>query len=89
MGTVDFAARGGPAVISIVSVRNSIFIPFEVLGLLTTEGADLVREVGYVPLTDQEYTIVQRRVDDRTTGTMYGHGDELASLETLLGGAEH
>ena len=54
-----------------------------------TEGADLVREVGYVPLTDQEYTIVQRRVDDRTTGTMYGHGDELASLETLLGGAEH
>ena len=35
MGTVDFAARGGPAVISIVSVRNSIFIPFEVLGLLT------------------------------------------------------
>ena len=35
MGTFDFAARGGPAVISIVSVRNSIFIPFEVLGLLT------------------------------------------------------
>ncbi len=53
------------------------------------EGAALVREVGYVPLTDDEYALVQRRLEERVTGTMYGHGNELASLGTLLTGAGH
>ena len=52
-----------------------------------TDGADLVREVGYVPLTDQENALVRRRVDERITGTMYGDGDELVSLTKLLNGA--
>ncbi len=51
-----------------------------------SDGAPLVREVGYVPLTDAEYALVQQRVDDRVTGTMFGHGDEMASLTTRLSG---
>ena len=56
-----------------------------------TEGAGLVREVGYVPLADREYALVRRRVDDRVTGTMYrggGEDDERVSLEALLSRAE-
>ena len=53
-----------------------------------TGGADLVREVGYVSLTDREYALVRRRLEDRVVGTMYcgpGGGDgEVASLEALL-----
>ena len=52
-----------------------------------TAGADLVREVGYVPLTDREYALVRRRVDDRVVGTMYdgrGENDAGAALEALL-----
>ena len=62
----------------------------EVAGFLRyflAEGAELVREVGYVSLTDREYALVRRRVEDRVVGTMYGGqggGDESASLETLL-----
>lgn len=64
----------------------------EVAGFVSyflSDGAALVREVGYVPLTDAEYALVQRRVEDRVTGTMYGHADEMASLSTLLSGAGH
>ena len=53
-----------------------------------TEGAELVREVGYVSLTDREYALVQRRLGDRIVGTMYcgpGRDDgEVASLEALM-----
>lgn len=34
----------------------------------------LIREVGYVPLTDDEYELVRTRLAARTTGTMYGEG---------------
>ena len=51
------------------------------------EGAGLVREVGYVPLTEQEYVLVRERVEDRVTGTMYGHGHWMGSLTDLLTGA--
>ena len=56
-----------------------------------TEGAGLVREVGYVSLTDREYALVQRRVDDRVNGTMYrgrGEEDPSATLEALLSRTE-
>ena len=59
------------------------------VGYFLNEGASLVREVGYVPLTDQEYALVEQRVEDRVTGTMYGHGNEMASLSSLLTGAGH
>ncbi len=53
-----------------------------------TEGAAFVREVGYVSLTDREYALVQRRLEDRVVGTMYcgpgGDAGEIASLEALL-----
>lgn len=51
-----------------------------------SDGASLVREVGYVPLSDAEYALVQSRLDGRVTGTMFEHGDERASLTALLGG---
>ena len=51
-----------------------------------SDGAPLAREVGYVPLSDAEYALVQRRLDGRVTGTMYADGNELASLSELLGG---
>ncbi len=49
-----------------------------------TDGVELVREVGYVPLADEEYEMVQQRVENRITGTMYGDGDEMTALATLL-----
>jgi len=59
----------------------------EFVNFFLSDGAALVREVGYVPLSDAEYALVQRRVDDRVTGTMFGHGDETASLTALLEGS--
>ena len=63
----------------------------EVAGLVRyflSEGAELVREVGYVSLTDREYALVRHRLEDRVVGTMYcgpgGVGGEVASLEALL-----
>ena len=47
-----------------------------------TDTAKLVREVGYVPLTDAEYQLVRARFDARKTGTMY-HGSPLAGTASL------
>jgi phosphate transport system substrate-binding protein len=44
------------------------------------DGVPLVREVGYVPLTDEEYRLVRERFSGRTTGTMY----EGASSQTVI-----
>ena len=49
-----------------------------------SEGDDLVREVGYVPLTPPEYRLVSQRVHARQTGSMFGGGQVGASLEALL-----
>ena len=49
----------------------------EVLSMVSfylDQGAALVREVGYVPLTDAEYALVRDRLARRVTGTMYGEG---------------
>ena len=61
----------------------------EVLGLvdfLLSEGRVLVREVGYIPLTDQEYGLVSDRLTSRRTGSMYTStsGQSQVSLEELL-----
>ena len=37
-----------------------------------TKGAPLVREVGYIPLSDKEYELVRTRFIARTAGSMYG-----------------
>jgi phosphate transport system substrate-binding protein len=39
-----------------------------------TEGASLVREVGYIPLPDNEYELVRARFSSRRVGSMF-HGD--------------
>ncbi len=44
-----------------------------------SEGNALVREVGYIPLTDKEYELVRPRFAARKTGSMY-HGDPQAGV---------
>jgi phosphate transport system substrate-binding protein len=49
-----------------------------------TEGPSFISEVGYVPLPDELYALVQQRYDDRITGSMYGGAIEGGSLKDLL-----
>ena len=50
------------------------------------EGRPLVAEVGYIPLSEQAYGMVQSRFDARTTGSLFeGHGSTIgATVEGLL-----
>ncbi len=53
-----------------------------------SKGPALVREVGYVPLSDREYQLVNQRFTSGTMGTMFGGAIEsTATLETLLSGS--
>jgi phosphate transport system substrate-binding protein len=47
-----------------------------------TNASKLVREVGYIPLTDGEYQLVKDRFQKRSVGTMF-HGTESHSKVTL------
>jgi phosphate transport system substrate-binding protein len=47
-----------------------------------SKGIPLIREVGYIPLTDREYELVRNRVTTRKTGSMY-HGTDSHSQTTL------
>ena len=49
-----------------------------------TAGADLVREVGYVPLTEPEYALVRRRIDKRITGGDVPFAAEVGESGRLL-----
>ena len=51
-----------------------------------TQAAPLVREVGYVPLSEPEYELVRSRKGSGTTGTMFGPGasESDTSLEDAL-----
>ena len=52
------------------------------------ESADLVREVGYVPLNSREYDLVAQRAATEVSGTMYGQGQNPnIALEVLLANA--
>jgi len=44
------------------------------------QGIPLVREVGYIPLTDQEYMMVRNRFSARTTGSMFEGVDSHSQL---------
>ena len=48
------------------------------------KGVPLVREVGYIPLTDSEYQKVRARFTGRTPGTMYAGGSPHMTLEERL-----
>jgi phosphate transport system substrate-binding protein len=48
------------------------------------KGTALIREVGYVPLTDAEYGLVRKRLTDRKVGTMFGGTGSHATLSELL-----
>lgn len=47
-----------------------------------SKGIPLIREVGYIPLTDHEYELVRNRLTARKTGSMY-HGTDSHSQTTL------
>lgn len=47
-----------------------------------TKGVPLVREVGYIPLTDKEYDLVRGRLAARKAGSMF-HGTDSHSQTTL------
>lgn len=47
-----------------------------------TQGSPLVREVGYIPLSDREYALVQGRFAAKTAGSMY-QGTESQSTRSL------
>jgi phosphate transport system substrate-binding protein len=47
-----------------------------------TKGTPLVREVGYIPLTDKEYELVRNRLSERKAGSMY-QGTDSRSHVTL------
>ncbi|HWP38622.1 MAG TPA: PstS family phosphate ABC transporter substrate-binding protein [Gemmatimonadales bacterium] len=52
--------------------------------------AELVSEVGYIPLPPRAYVLAQRRVDTRTTGSMFGGAGSRpgVSVEQLLAAEE-
>jgi hypothetical protein len=51
-----------------------------------SEGPPLVREVGYIPLSEAEYALVKTRLDNRTVGSMYdvSQGQTGMTLEQRL-----
>lgn len=50
-----------------------------------TEGAPLVREVGYIPLPEQTYQLALERFENRTTGSVFGHGSQVGvSIDDVL-----
>jgi phosphate transport system substrate-binding protein len=49
-----------------------------------SKGVPLVREVGYIPLTDPEYEMVRSRFTGRRAGTMYSGGSPQMTLEQRL-----
>jgi phosphate transport system substrate-binding protein len=49
------------------------------------KGAPLIREVGYIPLSDREYELVRARFKERKTGSMFsGEAHSQMTLEQLL-----
>ncbi len=53
---------------------------------LTTRSAELVKEVGYIPLPTRAYELAQQRVAERKTGSVFGGGGSQVgvSIEQLL-----
>jgi phosphate transport system substrate-binding protein len=56
------------------------FVEFYVI-----KGAPLIREVGYIPLSDREYELVRARFKERKTGSMFsGEAHSQMTLDQLL-----
>jgi phosphate transport system substrate-binding protein len=54
-----------------------------------TQAADLVKEVGYIPLPGRAYELTAKRFRERTTGSLFhGDGSKIGvTVEELLGGS--
>ena len=56
---------------------------------LGDEGRPLVEEVGYIPLPDGAYTLVNKRFADQVTGSLFESGSKVGvTVEELLKGGE-
>jgi phosphate transport system substrate-binding protein len=64
-----------PAVKALQRPEVQGFLDFYVM-----EGVSLVREVGYIPLSEREYELVRERLASRTTGSMYQGTDSQSTL---------
>ncbi len=54
-----------------------------------SDGKPLVKEVGYIPLPDKAYELAQKRVDARTTGSVFEGGSKIGvTVEELLSGPD-
>ena len=52
---------------------------------MLSEGRALVKDVGYVPLPDRAYELVQARADKNTTGSLFSGGSQVGvKIEDLL-----
>jgi phosphate transport system substrate-binding protein len=57
----------------------------EFIQFFLTQGADLAKEVGYVPLPAQSYVVAQKHFADRKMGTVFGGVPEVGvTIENLL-----
>ena len=57
----------------------------EFIKFYLTEGAALVKEVGYVPLPDQAYKLALKHFTDRKLGTVFGGVPEVGvTIDNLL-----
>ena len=58
----------------------------EFVNFFLGDGANLAKEVGYVPLSDSIYKVALSRFNERVTGSLFQTGSEVGvSLETIYG----
>ena len=69
-----------PKLKSLERPEVSGFVEFFVM-----KGPPLIREVGYIPLSDREYELVRARLKEKKTGSMFsGETHSQMTLEQLL-----
>ena len=57
----------------------------EFVQFMMTEGADLVTEVGYVPLPENAYALAWKHFNDKKLGTVFGgHAEVGITIDELL-----
>jgi phosphate transport system substrate-binding protein len=72
--------------VSRASVENESVKKF--IDFYLTQGEPLVKEVGYIPLPNAAYELVEKRFQNRTTGSVFEGGSKVgATVEELLRGS--
>ncbi|MBS1715520.1 MAG: PstS family phosphate ABC transporter substrate-binding protein [Armatimonadetes bacterium] len=60
----------------------------ELVKLLLTGGKDLIRTVGYVPLSDEDYKSVEDHMNKGTTGTVFRGAETGIKIKDVLSGSK-